>query len=141
HANAARRRIDGACRTAWQPRGTRVAARSVMVAYRRILVPVDFSACSDAAIEHALFLRKHLDAQVELLHVWETPVYTGVDSLLLIEDPSGKKTSLTEFVRVQAEHAMQEQLDSLAKKGERGLSGRVVPGDPANEIVGASGDY
>ena len=76
-----------------------------MIAFRRILVPVDFSECSDAAIEHALYLRKQLDARVDLLHVWESPVYTGVESLLLIEGPAELKMYLAEFVRVQAERA------------------------------------
>ncbi len=112
-----------------------------MIAFRRILVPVDFSECSDAAIEHALYLRKRLDARVELLHVWESPVYTGVESMLLIEGPSEQKMSLAEFVRVQAERAMSKLLEDLAARGEQGFAARVVPGDPASAIIDASGEY
>lgn len=112
-----------------------------MIALRRILVPVDFSECSDAAIEHALYLRKHLDARVSLLHVWESPVYTGVESMLLIEGPSEQRMSLAEYVRTQAERAMEKLLEDLAARGEQGLEARVVAGDPASTIVDASAEH
>ncbi len=36
---------------------------------KRILMPTDFSECSDAALDHALFLAGHFDADLDLLHV------------------------------------------------------------------------
>jgi universal stress protein A len=48
-----------------------------MTAINRILVPVDFSAHSDRAIEYAVTLGKHFGACVELLHVVEDPFESG----------------------------------------------------------------
>lgn len=44
----------------------------------RILVPVDFSACSDRAIAYAARLAGQVGASVELLHVVEDPFVGGV---------------------------------------------------------------
>jgi nucleotide-binding universal stress UspA family protein len=48
-----------------------------MTAINRILVPVDFSAHSDRAIEYAVTMGKHFGACVELLHVVEDPFESG----------------------------------------------------------------
>lgn len=37
---------------------------------RRILVPVDFTDCSHAALDYALFLARPFGAEVEAIHVW-----------------------------------------------------------------------
>ena len=36
---------------------------------RKILMPTDFSECSNAALNHALFLAEHQNADLDLLHV------------------------------------------------------------------------
>jgi nucleotide-binding universal stress UspA family protein len=43
----------------------------------RILVPTDFSACSDTAIHYAADLAAHFRASLELLHVVEDPFLSG----------------------------------------------------------------
>jgi nucleotide-binding universal stress UspA family protein len=48
-----------------------------MTAIARILVPVDFSAHSDRAIEYAISMGKHFGAIVELFHVVEDPFEAG----------------------------------------------------------------
>ena len=48
-----------------------------MTAINRILVPVDFSAHSDRAIEYTLTMGKHFGACVELFHVVEDPFESG----------------------------------------------------------------
>ncbi len=45
---------------------------------KRIVVATDFSDCSRSAIDYALHLAERLDAEVELLHVFERPVYFDV---------------------------------------------------------------
>jgi len=40
--------------------------------YRRILIPIDGSACSDAALAHGLQLAKEQEADVRLMHVLDT---------------------------------------------------------------------
>lgn len=39
----------------------------------RILVPVDFSPCAEAALEYATFVAGSFGASVDVLHVWEPP--------------------------------------------------------------------
>lgn len=50
--------------------------------YRRILMPVDGSACSDAALAHGLQLAKEQGAEVKILHVLDTQalylLYEGI---------------------------------------------------------------
>jgi universal stress protein A len=53
------------------------ARRAAMTAINRILVPVDFSAHSDRAIEYAMTMGKHFGSCVELLHVVEDPFESG----------------------------------------------------------------
>jgi len=45
------------------------------ISFRQILVPIDFSECSTAALEHALALAGKFEAKVTLLHVVEPAVY------------------------------------------------------------------
>ena len=49
---------------------------------KRILIPTDFSDCSEAAVEYAISLAQVFHAQVFLLHVMDTPVY-GLDFSLM----------------------------------------------------------
>ena len=44
-----------------------------MAQFKSILVPVDFSRCSDRALEMAISLAESLGAKLELVHVWEPP--------------------------------------------------------------------
>jgi nucleotide-binding universal stress UspA family protein len=46
---------------------------SAPVHYRRLLVPLDFSACSERALDHALALARAFDAEVLLLHAVHFP--------------------------------------------------------------------
>lgn len=48
------------------------------LAITRILVPVDFSACSERALAHAVALAARLGASLHLLHIVEDPIATGV---------------------------------------------------------------
>jgi Universal stress protein family len=53
------------CRASNAPYTARV------LAYGRILAPIDFSECSEAALEHAVFLAERLGADLDLMHVLE----------------------------------------------------------------------
>jgi universal stress protein A len=54
-----------------------VAVSRGMAQITKILVPIDFSEGSRAAMEHAVMLAKKFDATVDLLHAWETPIFAG----------------------------------------------------------------
>jgi len=50
-----------------------------MQSFKRILVAVDFSPASRSALEHAVALASKLDAQVDVLHAWQTPSMVPVE--------------------------------------------------------------
>jgi nucleotide-binding universal stress UspA family protein len=92
-----------------------------MTDVRRILVPVDFSVCSQAALEYAAFFAGSLHASLDLLHVW---------------DPQ------RDFARSDAGLAMQVCLAGLEDEGiwARGLF--EMSEDPAAAILSiAACDY
>ncbi|AKU96951.1 hypothetical protein AKJ09_03615 [Labilithrix luteola] len=55
----------------------------------KILVPVDFSACSDAALAYALSMADECGAQVEVLHVWSPRDREGRASTIFADTPEG----------------------------------------------------
>lgn len=79
-----------------------------MIQLKRILVPVDFSPCSEKALRYAVALAGPFDADLDLLHVVEGPVVYG-PSFVPPED-----------WLVQSRVAAREELEKL-------------PGDAANK--------
>jgi len=75
----------------------------------RILVPVDFSAHSESALEYAIALADRLDAMLHLLHVVEDPIATGA------LNPEGVMTDLTEL---RAELIADAEQRLLAYRGQ-----------------------
>jgi universal stress protein A len=69
----------------------------IMIAFKRILVPTDFSEASDAALNYGIGLAQAFGAQLYLLHV---PGETGVNFE-------------ADFPMIQFENAVRERLDTL----------------------------
>jgi len=62
------------------PSGTQTHTSRPCVQFKRVLVPLDFSNCSDVALQYAIeFARQH-ESQLILLHVMELTVYPNVDA-------------------------------------------------------------
>jgi nucleotide-binding universal stress UspA family protein len=95
---------------------------------RRILVPVDFSPCSAAALQYAANLAEQLDAQVDVLHVWQSPQLAFAD---------GTIPPLTVFAHTQAGQAMSTFLEELEAGGMPAdrVRGRLASGDAATRIL------
>lgn len=92
---------------------------------RRILCPVDFSTPSEKALDFALELADSLGAQVELVHVYQLPVYAL---------PDGAMMAGPEFTtRVTTE--LQKSLTELATRSNRKLPTHLVEGVPYREVV------
>ena len=73
----------------------------------RILVPIDFSETSGAALDYAGFLAKTFGATVELLHVLDPMLHVAAESVI---SPEGPPVSLMEHGRRIAT----EELDRFA---------------------------
>ncbi|MEZ4226436.1 MAG: universal stress protein [Polyangiaceae bacterium] len=99
---------------------------------KRILVPVDFSACSRLALARAAELAKAFGATVDLLHVWESPAFVAPEAMVGV---SGGTQTLADLAREHAESAMKEFLASAQGEGFTVGKTLVKQGDPAKVIV------
>jgi manganese-dependent inorganic pyrophosphatase len=110
-----------------QSRGTPIATSKGMGALQTILVPLDGSPPSLAALDHAVALAEDSGAAIDVLHV-DAPDDFAV----------GSSTSLAPDARQQIERRMDEAIQrAQAQIGDR-VSRRTVAGDPLREIVKAA---
>ncbi|MGO8676223.1 MAG: universal stress protein [Limisphaerales bacterium] len=102
-----------------------------LVSLQRILVPIDFSACSMQALQWAVPFARHFGATLELVHV-VTPSYAI--------DPCG----LNEYAQAESWETedAKARLEELAGSAGPDLpvESHVRRGRPASEIVGAARD-
>ena len=106
-------------------------ARAGRVEIRLILVPVDFSAQSDAAFEYALALAGKLGARLDLLHVFQVPAFAFPDAAVAIP---------TETL-VEVQKAAEARLGTLQKRAEQAgvpATTDLFEGAPFVEIVRAA---
>lgn len=106
-----------------------------MHAPSKILVPVDFSEPSRAALEYAGLIGARFGAEVDVLHVWRRA-----------DNARSKEELLAEFMRSEAGHKMMEWLASFELRSDVEAHGRLasgVRGDVPDAIVGTveSGAY
>jgi nucleotide-binding universal stress UspA family protein len=105
-----------------------------MVKIDNILVPVDFSACSRAALDYAIHFGNKLDAtQVDVLHVWKPPRFIEPDHKF--HDQDGKEQSLAEFAKSAAGAKMKEFLATIESGGSYEVHGRLESGVPYQTIL------
>jgi universal stress protein A len=107
----------------------------------RILVPVDFSPCSTAALDYAAALAEALDADLDVMHAWE-PSHDWLSSFadVHVEATNGESTrrhTLSEFVCTRAGAELKRTLAKLERRGLR-VRGRLEAGKPRDAIVEAA---
>ncbi len=108
---------------------------------RRMLVPIDFSEPSRAAV--ALATRLAIvagGAAIDVLHVWEQPEGPPGDAVV-VHLPTGERPSLSEYLRASAQREMHEFLAGLERFGTIELRREVSSGRPADVIIEASAAY
>jgi nucleotide-binding universal stress UspA family protein len=98
---------------------------------RRILVPVDYSDCSGAALKHAREVASTLGAELDVVHVWDRPPY--VSDTVVVHTASGEKRPLGELIREAAEDDMTSFLK--AQGGTPVAGHRLLSGEPAATIL------
>jgi len=100
---------------------------------RKILVPVDYSDCSRAALVFAADIARALGAALDVVHVWDRPPY--VSESVVVRHPDGAMRSLIEMILEAAERDMTEFL-SLAKiPADIPFERRLCSGNPAARIL------
>jgi len=96
-----------------------------MAKIERILVPVDFSASSKAAIQYAQFLAAKVGATLDILHVANPSEVRGDDDVAILHRGVPGST-----MEVFNEHLIQEKLNAFVQ--EAGL-GRTVRNNEIEE--------
>ena len=100
----------------------------------KILVPVDFSCCSQVALKYAVHFGNRLGASnVDVLHVWQPPMY--LDPKTKLQQEGGKEATLSEFMHSQAGQAMKDFLAALEQQGEFEVQGRLETGQPHETVL------
>jgi len=100
------------------------------MAFKSILVPVDYSEPSRRALELALTLAGA--AEVTVVHVWDKPAYVGEEQ---VTHADGSRRSLTELIRDNAERDMSEFLALVKAPDGKTYSHRLISGDPVSAII------
>lgn len=89
---------------------------------RKILVPIDFSPCSDAALRHALTIADEHGAEVEVLYVW------------CVDEPESKQGNAI-FADTPQGIAMEERLTAAASDHAIRICGRLEFGDEPSRVI------
>ena len=103
--------------------------RALPSTMRRILVPVDFSDASTAALEYALDLAQESHASVDVLHVWDLPPYTGMAQYREEGAPRGQTEPFTTHVHDMATARLDEMIENAKRPGVD-IVGVIESGDP-----------
>ncbi len=94
--------------------------------FARILVPTDFSPCSQDAMRYAVMMAKRFGASISALHVIETMSYAMTESLQWVD--------LYAHVRTLVEPMMDELVRDLREKNLTAV-GVVIQGVAYDEII------
>jgi len=100
---------------------------------QHVLVPIDFSATADRALEYAIALAQQLQARLTLLHVFDmTPV-------TMDEMTAGVAATYLDDLETDAQHLLQASLERVQRAGLQGDS-LLVQGTPTQTIVDTAGE-
>lgn len=111
--------------------------RQAMFQITKILVPIDFSDCSRAALRYATELGNRMGADISILHAFQVPMSFSPTTPMMLGDVNATH-------RDRAEAAAREQLDRFLKVNPSPLlmrsSSTVQYGPPSQTILKAIRD-
>jgi len=102
--------------------------------FKRILVPIDFSEPSDAALDHARTLATRFGASLHLLHVAEDPYRAFYSAEVFVPEIEGLRDSILE----DATRRMKDRLRTT-ERDEGAVTVSAIIGTPAGSIVEYAG--
>ena len=109
--------------------------------FQRLLVAVDFSECSRAALRKAAKLARRTGGTIDVIHAWQLPAFVPPESVVGSVGATGEP--LVDLMQKNAEAAMKELVERARSEGIEIADARIVLGNPAAMIVeqARSGGY
>jgi nucleotide-binding universal stress UspA family protein len=106
----------------------------IVIRYRHVLVPTDFSATADVAWRHALALARPLGARLHLLHVVSAPV--PLDAWGQEPSLARRETVVHQAVETARQRLLnlQRALPAADQKGGR-MTVAVASGSPVDQVL------
>lgn len=104
-----------------------------MPVFQHVLVPVDFSACSWAALRKASELTRRTGGTLDVIHAWQLPAFVPPESVVGSVGAMGEP--LVDLMQANAERAMRELVERARSEGIEIADARIVLGNPAGVIV------
>ena len=104
-----------------------------MQSLESILVAVDFSACSRAALRLAGTLAQATGARIDVLHVWHSPAFVSPGTL--VGSVGAPSQPLLDVIRVRAEESLKTLVDEIRSEGIAVTDAKLLQGDPASTII------
>lgn len=105
-----------------------------MLNIKRILVPVDFSEGSRAALREALALADAFDAQIDLLHIWEPSPYVSLTQPIW---SGGIECVFSDYLQRQLEKRLSELVDEEAPAHRDRIHVKAQAGYVTHDIIAA----
>jgi nucleotide-binding universal stress UspA family protein len=101
---------------------------------RHILVPIDYSQNSQAALSYAAELAVTFGASLDIVHVWDRPTY--VTDAVMVQRPGEAHKPIGELIRENAQKDMNEFLGGITLPSGVPTTSRLLSGDPAASLIG-----
>jgi len=105
--------------------------------FQRVLVPVDFSECSRAALHKAAKLTRRTGGTIDVIHAWRLPAFVPPESVVGTVGAAGEP--LVDLMQANAEAAMRKLVESARSEGIEITDARILLGNPAAVIVEQAG--
>ncbi len=104
-----------------------------MVGIERVLVPVDFAECSDAAVLYALDLAAKYGAAVEFIHVFELPPHATREAM--VSAPDQPTQTMADYLRGRAQSLLDELVEHHDRGEETAHAQHLMEGHPDQAII------
>jgi nucleotide-binding universal stress UspA family protein len=99
----------------------------------RILVPVDYSSCSRAALLFAAGLAQRFGATLDVVHAWDRPSY--VSDVVMTRSAPLSTQSLIALIEENARHDLEQFLKSAELPTGVAMVSRLAAGDPTSAVL------
>jgi nucleotide-binding universal stress UspA family protein len=100
---------------------------------RRILVPIDYSDNSKAALAYGAELATSFGASLDIVHVWDRPTY--VTDAVMVQRPGEAHKPIGELIRENAQRDMDEFMAGITLPSGIPVQTRLLSGDPAGTLL------